>query len=267
MELAKFTAAGGTTIVDLTGLGYASDAAFVRDVAAHAGIQVVLGTGIRGRGWLPEEMAEADASRLARHFVAAVAEGDASAVRCGVIGPVGIGRWAHPFDRVALQAAAGAQRETGVGLVVSLDLGADMGRFTWALDVLEEAGAEMGRLAVGRILARPDHLPVIRAIAGRGAFVLLDCFGQDSDLLMADLMDTPAEVQTASLRALLDLGFGPRMLLSHGLDRVALFTVNGGGGYAHLLRSVLPRAADYRVTDQERHALTVENPRRFLAGS
>jgi predicted metal-dependent phosphotriesterase family hydrolase len=267
MELAKLKVAGGSTIVDLAGLGYARDSGFVRDVADAAGLHVVLGTGFRGLGWPGTDGDAWTAEALAALFVREIRTGDEQGVRAGVIGPIGVGRRPTAADLAALEAAGGAQQETGCGVVVSVDLGAEPDVFADILDRLAAAGGTLSRVAVGRLMARSDLVPVCRVVAGRGAFLSFDCFGQAHRLLMADMMGMPEEVQTASLKGFLDLGFGPHMLLSQGVDHVELFTVNGGGGYAHLLTSVMPRALDYHVTEEQTRMLLVDNPRRFLAGA
>ncbi len=150
---------------------------------------------------------------------------------------------------------------------MSVDLGAEPEVFARVLDRLAASGATLSRVAMGRLMARPDLVPVCRVVAERGAFLSFDCFGQGHRLLMGDMMAMPEEVQTASLKGFLDLGFGPQMLLSQAVDHVALFTVNGGGGYAHLLTSVIPRSLDYHVTEAQTRMLLVDNPRRFLAGA
>lgn len=265
MELARFKAAGGTTIVDLAGLGYTRDPVFVRDVGNTAGIHVVLGTGFRGDGWAPPVGEAWTAGALAKQFLQDINAGDPEGIRAGVIGPIGVGRRPTPIDEAALDAAAIAQQESGCAIVVSLDLGAEPAVFARVLDILAASGATLARVAVGRIVARPDLVPVCRVVAERGAFLSFDCFGQGHRLLMADMLETDEEVQVASIKGFLDLGFGPHMLLSQGVDHVALFTVNGGGGYAHILDAVMPRALGYHVTEAQSRMLLVDNPRRLLA--
>ena len=267
MELAKFTAAGGSTIVDLCGLGYSRDPAFVRDVAHAAGITVVLGTGYRGDGWPPADADAVSAEAMARLFVRDITEGFGVGIRAGVIGPIAVGRIPAPTDLIALEAAGRAQQATGCAIVVSVDLGAEAAVFARVLDTLGEGGASLQSVAIGGLVARPDTVPIARIVAERGSYLLFDRFGQGHRPLMADMTATPDEVQTASLKGFLDLGFGPRMLVSHGVDHVTLFTANGGGGYAHLLKVVLPRALDYHVTEEQVRMLTVDNPRRLLAGA
>jgi predicted metal-dependent phosphotriesterase family hydrolase len=42
-------------------------------------------------------------------------------------------------------------------------------------------------------------------------------------------------------------------------------TVNGGDGYAHILKNVIPKFKSYSITDAELDVLMVQNPRRYLA--
>ena len=264
MELAKVVAAGGRTIVDLAALGFPRDPAFVRDLARRAGLQVVLGTGFRRGGWLPETLDALSVEELAALLERELVGGDADGIRSGVIGVVGVSRRPMKIEDRAVVAAAMAQARTGAGIVIALEVGARPEEFDRALDLLVAGGADLHRVAVGGLVARPDNLPTCRRIAERGSFILFDLFGQEHRRVMDDLMDTPADVQAASLKGFVDQGLADHLLISQGVDHVELFTVNGAEGYVHILRNVLRRAAAYRVRPEEIDTITIANPRRLL---
>jgi predicted metal-dependent phosphotriesterase family hydrolase len=224
----------------------------------------VLGTGFRRAGWLPPEVARADTAGLVATLVRDLEDGDDERIRAGVIGLIGVSRRPRPVEDRALAAAALAQARTGAGIVIGLEVGAEITEFDRALDILEANGATLGRVAVGGLVARPDRLRICMRLAERGCFILFDTFGQDRRVVMNDLMATPPEVQAASLKGFIDQGLLDRLLVSQGVDHVELFTANGAGGYGHVLQTVLPRARDYQVTPEEIWTLTVANPRRLL---
>ena len=265
MELVKFAAAGGRTIVDIHGVGYPRDPEFCRQVAARVGLMTVAGTGFRKDAWLPTEVRNATVDDLADILIRDITRGiDDSRIRAGVVGEVGVSRVLTPTERRTLAAAARAQRETGVGIGVHLDIGSMPAEYHLALDILESTGADLERVAVFGLVPRPDNLDLFRELVGRGCYLGFSLFGQDHRQLMADLMMTHKDVQASSIKGFVDHGFGSQILLSQSVDNIELMTANGGEGYAHIATSVLPLVKSFQVSDEQVHGIVADNPSRWL---
>jgi len=69
----------------------------------------------------------------------------------------------------------------------------------------------------------------------------------------------------AHILALIEAGFGDRLLLSHDIAYKTSLVKYGGYGYHHLLVNVVPRLRRKGVDDAGLRRLLVENPRRAFA--
>lgn len=266
MELAKYVAGGGRTIVDLSSIGLARDPMFVRDLARRSGVQVVLGTGFYKEGWLQPDQIALDEAAIESSILEELAIGIAgTTIRAGVIGEVGVSRQHTPFERRSLAGAARAQGQSGAGLVVHIEIGSSLDEVRDVLDVLETQGADMQRVAISHLVCAPASLELVEMVAARGCFVSFDLIGQERSGLTGDLIGLHPEVQVASVKGYLDRGLAAQMLLSQNVNHVQLLTVNGGDGYAHIARNVVARLRDYHVTEAQLGELLVDNPRRLLA--
>jgi phosphotriesterase-related protein len=127
------------------------------------------------------------------------------------------------------------------------------------LDVLEEAGADPGRVVIGH----SDSYPVLEhwlAIARRGASLELDFLGMSFTPM--ERRGEPRVIEV--LLRLLERGFGDRVLLSQDVCDNSQLAFYGGNGYTYLQETFLPRLREHGVTEAEITRLTVENPRRLL---
>jgi phosphotriesterase-related protein len=265
MELVKYRQSGGKTLVDLPGMGSQRDPRFVHRLAAQAGLNVVMGVGFFQEAWLPEEVHHLTIDDMAEIIARDICEGVGdTGIHAGIIGEIGVSRRITDTEKRTLAAAARAQRRTGAAIHIHLEIGRPASEYHAVLDILENEGADLTRVALDHFVPRPDALELCQELAGRGCFLEFDLFGQERWLLMADLMHTDPDVQISSIKGFLDNGLKDHLLLSQNICHVDLLTVNGGDGYAHLLKNVLPKLKNYSVTDAELETLLVHNPRRFL---
>jgi phosphotriesterase-related protein len=265
MELDKFTLLGGKTIVDVSSTGLPCDPLFYKALADRTGVQVVLGTGFYKEAWLPPEALVMSCEEMAEKMIADIMLGFGdTGIHAGVIGEMGVSTPMSTSEAKALLAAARAQQATGAGISLHFELHTVLPQYLAALDLLESEGADLKRVAVGHLISRPDKLEIVQQIAQRGCWIEFDLFGQERSLLMDDLMRTHPDVQASSIKGFIDHGLLDHILLSQNVNHVDLMTVNGGDGYAHLLKNVIPRIQSYGVLDDQVQTMLVANPRRFL---
>ena len=266
MELAKARDAGCRTLVEASAVGLPRDPEFVRRLATRVGIQVVLGTGFFKAAWLPDYVRSLSVEDLENLLVREINQGiDGSNVRAGVIGEIGVSRRMLPVEERTLAAAARAQHRTGCGVLLSLDVGSTRIEFERVIDLVRSEGVDLSRVAIGHLIARPDNLELCKSIAAAGCFLLFDLFGQEHRPLMADLMVTHPDIQMSSIKGYLWHGLVDKILLSQSVRHVENMTVNGGNGYEHILKNVVPGLRGFGVSEDDIHAMLVDNPRRFLA--
>jgi phosphotriesterase-related protein len=157
------------------------------------------------------------------------------------------------------------QQETGAAIFLHFDVGAPERAYRQALDVLEAEGVDLDRVVICHLVPRPDNLELITGLAERGCYVGFDLFGQERWSFADDMIRTDPEVQISSVRGFLDYGLLEKILVSHDVCHVSHLTVNGGLGYGHILRNVVPKFREYGISDEEIHTIMAENPQRLIA--
>jgi phosphotriesterase-related protein len=266
-ELGRFRDAGGTALADLTLPGIGRDPAWLRRIARRTGLHVVMGTGWYRQPYYPPdalvdrrsvgELAEV----MIREFHAGVAGSEDEAgqrVRPGIIGEIGSHKpWLSAQEERVFRACGRAARATGMAVsthAVMSPVGLRQ------LEVLEEAGADPGRVVIGH----SDSYPVLEhwlAIVERGASLECDFLG-----MSFTPMERRGEPRVMELiLRMLERGFGDRILLSQDVCDNSQLTFYGGNGYAYLQETFLPRLRERGVSEAEIHRITVENPRRVLS--
>jgi predicted metal-dependent phosphotriesterase family hydrolase len=255
-ELARYRAAGGSTIVDVTTRGLQPQPELTRRVSLESGVTVIMGTGFYRRPYLDEDWFERHSDdELADLLIRDIREGiDGSGVRAGVIGEIGCDRVVTPLEQRSFRAAARAHLETGLTITTHAA--------RWPvglpqLDLLASEGVPAGRVIIGHCDMVPDRAYHL-ALAERGAWVQFDTIGPGPDYFL--------ERTVRAIRALVEGGFGERILLSHDVCLVSNFEACGGSGYSYILRSFLGRLEASGLPPDLLRRLVTDNPARALSG-
>ncbi|MCI0421406.1 MAG: phosphotriesterase-related protein, partial [Acidobacteria bacterium] len=80
------------------------------------------------------------------------------------------------------------------------------------------------------------------------------------------LAKTPLDAHIEAIRRQIDKGLLKNLLFSQDVCSLKQLVANGGYGYAHIIRNVLPKLRAAGVTAGQIDEITVQNPRRLLAG-
>ncbi|MFI9048799.1 phosphotriesterase [Streptomyces sp. NPDC053427] len=253
-ELAAFRAAGGASVIQWTPYGMGRGAAELPRLARESGVQIVAATGLHQAVHYAPEVLERVRADLAGVFVAELTEGiGGTGVRAGMIKVAGSYHGLDRHARYTMAAAAEAQRATGAAIGVHLEQG------TGALDVLDLLCGELGvapdRVVLGHLNRAPD-LVGHRTAAEAGAYLAFD--GPSRAHHATDWRLPEA------LAALVDAGFGDRIVLGGDTTTAGARSVNGGPGMPHLLRRHRARLALALGEDLVTRFLT-ENPARAFA--
>ncbi len=263
-EVALFAEAGGGTIVEMSNIGIRRDPVGLRRVSDKTGVHIVMGAGYYKDAWLPPEVDAMSVEELTRNMVQDIEVGvDGTGLRAGVIGEMGMSRPRTATETRMLQAAARAQRRTGVAISIHFDVNGPLEEFMSALDVLASEGADLARVAVGHQFPRKAVLDHFQKIAQRGSFVQFDLLGQEPWLGPGG-WGAPVEEQLETIKLCIDKGLVKHLLISQDVCHKKQLTANGGGGYAHILKDVAPRLRQLGVTDQDLRAIMEDNPRRLF---
>ena len=258
-ELARFRAAGGSGLVDLTLPGVGRDPVWLREVASASGLGIVMGCGWYRTAYYPPE-ARIDrraTDDLADELVAEIEGGVGdSGIRPGIIGEIGTDKpWVSPAEERVHRAAARAARRTGLAITTHAVL-SDVGLAQ--LRIFEEEGLDPGRVVIGHA----DSYPVLDhylEIVARGASLEFDFIGMPWE------RERISEQRTVELLLeLLSRGHADRVLLSQDVCNDSQLVRFGGNGYAYLANAFLPRLRAAGVSHAEIETMTVANPRRLL---
>lgn len=263
-ELRVFRADGGDLFVDQSTGGLARDAEGLKAASEATSVHVVAAAGTYTADYQDAATLALNVESLTDRFVAEIERGlDGTSIRAGLIGEIGCSWPMHDFERRALIAAAAAARITGAALSVH------PGRHPDApfeiVAILKEAGADLSRTIIchmDRTFPRGER---VRELLATGVNVEWDFFGIEQSHYWFGDVELPTDLQRLALiRALIEEGFGSRILVSHDVCTCTRMTRWGGHGYGHLFRNgpALMRRAGLAETDIDQ--LLRLNPLRLL---
>ena len=249
-ELESFKAAGGQTIVEVSTADIARNPLKLREIAEKAGINVIMGGSWY---WFPsldddfrDFIMTQGKNKVADILIKEIYEGVGdTGIKPGVIGEVGNGD--YEGTDIIYHAAAIAQKETGVPVIChSPDL--------HVLDIAEEEGADLSKFVMGHW----SLLCPMKEAFRRGAFVSVDQFGMNFPGIESD-----DERVGAVLRAF-ELGYEKKLLLSQDVCWKVRLKQFGGGGYAEIFDSVVPKIRAKGISDAEINSLFTDNVKRLF---
>lgn len=262
-ELMVFRHAGGATVVDPTCRGIGRNPAALARISRATGLHVAMGAGYYLESSHPPEVAAMSAEAIAQEIEAEAHDGLAieggGLARIGLIGEIGVSGAFTAAEEKSLRGAARAQARTGLALMVHLP-----GWFRHGLRVLDVVGEEGGdprHTILCHMNPSFDDQGYQIACAERGAFIEYDMLGMD--YYYADQgVQCPSDAQTAAaVAALVEAGFGDRILLSQDVFLKMMLTRHGGNGYAFVLRHYVPRLRRLGVREAAIRAMLIDNPR------
>jgi phosphotriesterase-related protein len=263
-ELGRFRQVGGGTVVEMSSRGLARDPAGLVEIARSTGLHVVCGTGYYVAASHPKGTADRSADDLAGEMVEEIRAGIAgTAVRAGAIGEIGVSEPMAPAERTVLRAAARAHAATGA--LVVIHPGAGPASIVAVADLLEAEGVPPARVVLGHAEERlRGDLDAMRRLLHRGFTLGFDTFGRDLYMPWRRRQHPSDAQRIEALAAVVAAGFARQVVLSQDLAWKHELTAFGGYGYAHVLRTIVPRLRDAGVAAGAIEEMLVANPRRLL---
>jgi predicted metal-dependent phosphotriesterase family hydrolase len=285
-ELARFSEAGGSGLVDLTVPGVGRDPAWLVRLAHASGLHLVIGCGWYRDAYYPAEaridrrtvdsladelvreieegiavegapLATATAPASLRAPATSTAPAPTPAVRPGIIGEIGTDKpWLSAREERVHRAAARASRRTGLAITTHSVM-SPVGLAQ--LDVFEAEGADLSRVVIGHADSYPrleHYLEIVR----RGASLEFDFLGMS--FTPTERHGEPRIIDL--LLELLHRGHADRVLVSQDVCHNSQLRAYEGNGYTYLQERFLPRLRERGVSDAEIDQLTIANPRRIL---
>lgn len=257
---------GLRTIIDVTTMDLGRDIRLLQEVSRRSGVQIIAATGT----WrdIPRVFWSATPDMIAPLYIREIEEGiEGTGIKAGIIKVANDVGGVTKEGEIILRAAARAQKRTGVPISTH----------TWAPErvgeqqvrIFEEEGVDLNRVYIGHSNDTTD-LDYLLGLLRRGVWLGLDRYPGGR------APGTPNwEERTATVKALIDAGYGHRIMLSHDWS-VTLTIVTkeqqeerrryNPDGYLFISRRVLTRLKELGVPESMIQQITVDNPRRFLEG-
>lgn len=253
-ELMHFKEAGGETLVDASTIDYGRDVELLRRLSEDSGVHVIATSGFNKHIYYPEWVAEEPVEGISELLAREVTQGvDGTGIRAGILKS---GSWynlVHPLEEKVTRAVARAQLQTGAPVWLHTEAGT-MG--TEMLDILEEEGVDLSKVAVGHSDRNADPYYHLQ-LAGRGAYVQFDGPGK--------VKYYPDSTRVALIRNLLEHGHGGQLLISGDMGRQSYLHAYGGGpGFRYILQKFVPRLLDEGLDRGNIEEIFVHNPARWL---
>ena len=271
-KLSTLKASGIDTIVDPTVVGLGRYVPRIARINAEVDINIVVATGLytfdevphfllyRGPGTIlngPDPMVEL--------FTRDVNEGiGETGIRAAFLKCAVEERGLTPDQKRVATAVAETHASTGAPITVHTNGLHQTGRA--ALAFFTEHGVDLTKVVVGHA-GDSNDLDYLRWIADQGALIGCDRFGLD--------LYNPTEERVNTIAKLCADGYAEQIVLSHdascymdffsGEDTQQLLAqVVPHWNYQHIPEDVLPALREAGVTDEQIHAMLVENPRRYF---
>jgi phosphotriesterase-related protein len=243
-------------IVDAGTTDVGRDVGFLKQIAAHTAVHIVACGGLYMQRAYPADVGAKSEDQVADDLVR-----EATSSGYGAFGEIGENPDAamSSEERKVFRAVGKAHLRTnlpifthnayGTGPNVPRDAGLRQ------LDAFESVGVDPQRVAIGHTCCLDDPTAeVIKQIGKRGAFVGFDRVTGGA---------VPDDKKVVMVLAFLDAGYADRLLLSSDYN----FTARSAArpGYASTLTVFVPKLRQAGVKEATIRAITVDNPRRFLA--
>jgi phosphotriesterase-related protein len=237
-ELRNAQQEGAACIVDAGLEGTGMDINFIREAARRSSLPVVKAAGYYTQPFYPREVLKMSEEQLVRALVRQAEEYPA-----GAFGEIGSWDEITSVERKVFRAVGKAHGATD--LPVFTHTGIPGKSALEQLDILEDAGVDPRRVAIGHLGNLNDPKVYIhKTICRRGAYVGFDRQGGRGDDQVVPMV-----------MALLDAGFVDHILISGDASR----------SYGRPLTVFLPKLKAAGASDEVLHRITVDNPLRFLA--
>lgn len=265
-ELREFAQLGGSAVVDVTSMGLGRSPEKLRQAAVDSGLHIVMGTGWYQSAWHPEGLSGRSVDDLTAEIVRDIVQGVGdTGIRAGIIGEVSAMYVSldpeESAEAKALRAAARASRMTGAALTLHQWI-RDGKMLELSLQIIEEEGADLGRVILGHIDAvSAQNLDRLKALMDRGLTVEFDLLGTPYLLDRPELDDRP---MADAIVALVKAGYGDRILMSHDVCTKLQQRAYGGKGFTYIQKEVVPYLLAHGLTAEDIHTIQVANPRRLL---
>jgi phosphotriesterase-related protein len=271
-EANLFKRHGGGCIVDQTSIGLARDPQGLQQVSRATGVHIVMATSYYTFEYHPAEIDDMDIGAVQDRIMRDIEVGVGGVgVQAGIIGEVGLSTNMHPREEKVLRASARAQKASGLPLSIHPGFGPEA---IWAaVRILEEEKADLSRTVMCHVDHRLASKPAPDSfdpeqwleLAKTGMYLEFDCFGWEESYRQRGNVDMPNDaLRLNSIMALVEAGYGKRVLMSHDLALQHWQRKYGGHGWQHIPETVTALMRYKGFEEGLINQILVDNPAELL---
>ncbi len=271
-EISLYRNFGGATLVEMSSIGLGRDPLALARISRASGVNVIMGSGYYSEATWPAGMNPSE-DEMVEEIVRDITIGvGRTGIKAGMIGEIGTEWPIKDGERRSLRAAARAQKLTGAP--INVHTGNSPASGLLCVDILEEAGADIGRVVMSHCDARIFDYEILKKLAQTGCYIEYDNFGlegwyerrmvwSEENPIKCDFPNDAGRIN--NLMRLIDDGFLNQLLISQDICMKFQMRRYGGAGYAHILENVAPLMQKKGVSDEHISTMMVENPKRMLS--
>ena len=265
-KLSEARAEGLRSIMDATPFELGRDVEMLRRVSEGSGVNIIASTGTYVD--IPRLIWFTHPDRMAAVYVREITEGiEDTGIKAGMIKVADNNYELSDAEVMVLRAASRASNETGIPITTHTQPLNKVGEPQWR--IFADEGVDPARVCIGHSSDATDY-EYLANLAREGVFL-----GMDE--LPGHQINAPWREKSDMIKRLLDAGFARNLMLSHdwsikrhpddswGATEEIHAQVNPDD-YAFVSRRVIPYLREQGVEEEAITLMTVENPRRFLAG-
>lgn len=264
-ELQGMRRDGGETLVDLSCGGLHPDPLGLRRVSEASGVHIVMGCGY----YVDEYQDAANRERTVDEFAAEMIDQVQvgawdTEVRSGIIGEIGCQVPWTELEKRVMGAAIVAQQETGAAL--SVHPGRHPDQPQEIADFIRARGGDLSRAVISHVDRTIFDEDRLFRLADTGVVIELDLFGMETSYYkLNESIDMPNDAQRLrTLRGLIERGHLGQIAISQDICFQTRLSCNGGHGYGHIFRNVVPMMRRRGFADAEIDTILRATPRRLL---
>ena len=200
-----------------------------------------------------------------KQIVRDVTEGvDGTGIRSGIIGEVGCSWPLTDNERKVVRAAAMAQRATGAPILIHP--GRDETSPLRIMEVLDGAGADLGRTIIGHLDRTVFERSTLTAIGEAGCYFEWDLFGSEGAYyrMNLDIQHPNDGTKLSDIAWLVSEGYGEKIVIAHDICSKHRLLKYGGHGYFYILAQIVPMMRRRGFGEESIQNILVHNPASIL---
>jgi phosphotriesterase-related protein len=266
-ELNFYAKLGGRTLVEVTSEGQGRNRVGLAAMSRKTGIQIIAGGGWYLERYHPDRTRTDPIDSLAEYLLKdfgrqtgrTVVEDDEPL--SGVIGEIGVSPAFTKREETSLRAACRVQKATGLPIYIHLPGFVRHGGKVLDI-VLRDEQVTPAAIVLCHMDPSGADSSYQRSLADKGVFLEFDMIGMPYRFTLPGEGDSPSVAQTAAaIKALVESGFGDRLLFSHDLFLKGMLRKNGGNGLAFVPAVFLQRLIDDGLDPETVRAVNTTNVR------